>query len=115
VRIVFWLLVVAVTIVLGSLGVRDLRSVQHSHWRSWPESIYRSVRLYTLGLGPASGGGPGSPQPNTLLWIALALAALLVLLALLALALDRVRRASTRWVLRGHVIVCGGGCTAPSS
>ena len=66
------------------------------------------MRLYTLDLGPAAGAN-GAPRPNWQLWVASALAAALVLRGALLLWRERLRRFTTRYVLRRHVVVCGGG------
>ena len=71
------------------------------------ESLFRALRLYTLDIGPAGGGFASGP--NWQILVALGLAAFLVVRALLAIGGDRLRRALTRRVLRGHVIVCGAG------
>jgi voltage-gated potassium channel Kch len=97
-------LAIVVTVALGTWGFSRLPT--HPPQTFW-ESVYHAVKLYTLDLGPA--GSNGSPRPSWQLWTALVLAALLVLRAVIALGRNHLRRLATRYLLRGHVIVCGAG------
>lgn len=108
VRLPLWLTVganIVITIGLGTWGFSELALKPKLNFF---ESLYRAVKLYTLDLGPTATGG-GAPHPNWQLWVALAFAAALVLRALLALGRDRLAGFAMRRILRGHVIVCGGG------
>ncbi len=96
---------VPLAIGLGIWGF--LRLPAQPAYNAW-DAIFRAVKLYTLDLGPAAGGA-ASPQANWQLWVALILAALLVLRGLIALLRTHLQRWATRYRLRRHVIVCGGG------
>ncbi len=73
-------------------------------------SIYRSVHLFTFDLGPASGGN-GSPRADWQLWAAFVVAGLLVLRGGLLVVRQRTRGLAVRYLLQGHVVICGAGGT----
>ncbi len=96
-------LVIAGTLALGTWGFLELRA---SPRLDFLQSLYGSIKLYTLDLGPAGGASPG---PDWQIWIGLLAAAALVLRGIVALGRDRVRRWAVGHVLSGHVVICGGG------
>ncbi|HUB71502.1 MAG TPA: NAD-binding protein [Acidimicrobiales bacterium] len=99
---------IGVTIGIGSWGFASLNFKGVPSRLGLPLAIYRGIRLYTLDLGPAAGGA-GAPRPNWQLWLAFALAAILVLRGAMLLWRERARRVVARRLLRGHVVICGGG------
>jgi TrkA-N domain len=100
------LTVIAIGLTIG-LGTWGFKLLKVATPLTVPLSFYRAVRLYTLDLGPAAGGS--NVRPNWQLWVAFALAAALVLRGATLLWRERTRRLATRYVLRRHVVVCGGG------
>jgi hypothetical protein len=94
---------VLVTLGLGTWGFATM----HGDGRlNAAQSVFNSVRLYTLDDGPAV---LPRMHPGWQIFVAFALAAVLVARGVLALARERLGRLVTRQVLRRHVVICGAG------
>ncbi len=94
---------ILVTLAIATWGFLELAVTPPLGFAS---SFYHALRVYTLDLGPAA---EGSTSPDWQLWVALILAAALVARGLMALARNQLAGRATTHLLRGHVIVCGGG------
>lgn len=75
-----------------------------------PIALYRSVHLFTFDLGPAAGGN-GSPRANWQIWAASIVGGLLLLRGALLVGRRRTRGLAVRYLLQGHVVICGAGDT----
>jgi hypothetical protein len=100
-------LAIAFVLSVGTWGFYRLNTAPHLGLLL---SIYRSVHLFAFDLGPAAGGN-GSPRANWQLWAAFVVAGLLVLRGALLVVRQRTRGLAVRYLLQGHVVICGAGGT----
>jgi voltage-gated potassium channel Kch len=95
---------ILVTLTLGTWGFAVMRLGDST--LTFPQSLFNSIRLYTLDNGPAA--LPGS-HPGWQIFVAFVFAALLVARGVLGLARERLGGMVTHHVVRGHAVICGAG------
>jgi voltage-gated potassium channel Kch len=104
-----WLALIVITLGLGIWGFTQIQSAPGSHpihHLDAYQSIFNSIGLLFLSLGPANSLGEHVNYP---LIAASVLGASLTLRALLALTRNRIRRWYMRNRLHGHVVIAGAG------
>ncbi len=99
----------AIAFVLG-VGTWGFSRLKTQPRLGLPLALYRSVHLFTFDLGPAAGGN-GSPRANWQIWAASIVGGLLLLRGAMLVGRRRMRGLAVRYLLQGHVVICGAGDT----